>query len=120
MGDQPPRRVVADYGRPTTNPHSSITLPNGAAAGNRSIPTRVMQLIKAALQFQGLESEDPSNHIDMFVQICETFNIGNMNDEAIYLRLFPFSLAVKSYKWLKSLSAGSITTWAGLQEKFMT
>ncbi|XP_076951088.1 uncharacterized protein LOC143624260 [Bidens hawaiensis] len=120
MGDQPPRRVVADYGRPTMNPHSSITLPNGAAAGNWSIPAHVMQLIKTALQFEGLESEDPSKHIDMFVQICETFNIGNMNNEAIYLRLFPFSLTEKAYKWLKSLPAGSITTWAGLQEKFMT
>ena len=41
-----------------------------------------------------------------------------MTEEAIRLRLFPFSLRDQARAWLNSLPPGSITTWNDLAEKF--
>lgn len=48
----------------------------------------------------------------MFLEICDTFNLGKVSDDAITLRLFPFSLKEKenTKEWLNSLLTGSITT----------
>ncbi|KAK6160738.1 hypothetical protein DH2020_004119 [Rehmannia glutinosa] len=40
-------------------------------------------------------------------------------DEAIRLRLFPFSLRDKARQWLQTFPPGSITSWNDLTEKFM-
>ena len=42
-----------------------------------------------------------------------------MSEDAIRLRLFPFSLKDKAKSWLNSLPAGSITTWEQLAQKFL-
>src|SRR5262249_47189297 len=43
-----------------------------------------------------------------------------VSDDAIWLRLFSFSLKGRAKGWLKTLPSGSITTWDRLIEKFMT
>ena len=42
-----------------------------------------------------------------------------MTDDAIRLRLFPFSLRDKAKVWLNSLPPGIITTWEELAQKFL-
>ena len=42
-----------------------------------------------------------------------------MTDDAIRLRLFPFSLNNKAKAWLISLPPGTITTWDGLVNAFL-
>lgn len=42
-----------------------------------------------------------------------------MSDEAIILRLFPFTLQDKAKSLLHSLPSGSITTWDDLAQKFL-
>ncbi|KAL0401829.1 UNVERIFIED_CONTAM: hypothetical protein Slati_4212800 [Sesamum latifolium] len=46
-----------------------------------------------------------------------TFN--GVSDDAVRLRIFPFSLCDTAKDWLQSLPAGSITTWASLTQKFL-
>ncbi|KAK1423118.1 hypothetical protein QVD17_18413 [Tagetes erecta] len=120
MGDeQPARRVVADYSRPTqANARPSITRPT-VAANNWQIPPQIISLIRSTVQFHGLPDEDPTAHLNQFVSICDTFRINNVTEEAIQLRLFPFSLTDKAQHWLNSLSPGSITTWDDLTQKFI-
>ncbi|XP_020271670.1 uncharacterized protein LOC109846842 [Asparagus officinalis] len=46
--------------------------------------------------------------------------MNGVSDDAIKLRLFPFSLRDKARPWLQSLPPGSITTWDQLSEAFLT
>ena len=59
-------------------------------------------------------------HIRNFIEICDTFKFNGVSEDAVKLRLFPFSLRDKAKGWLHSLPAGSITTWEELAQKFLT
>jgi len=58
--------------------------------------------------FYGLNNEDPYKHLDEFLEICTTVKIQNLTDDALKLRLFPFSLKDRAKQWLNSLEANSI------------
>ncbi|XP_062105799.1 uncharacterized protein LOC133817326 [Humulus lupulus] len=45
--------------------------------------------------------------------------MNGVKDDAIRLRLFPFSLRDRSKSWLNSLQTNSITTWQDFAEKFL-
>jgi hypothetical protein len=36
--------------------------------------------------------EDPNLHLQAFIQLCKTFNMGGVTQDQIRARLFPFSL----------------------------
>ena len=47
------------------------------------------------------------------------FKQNGVSDDAIRLRLFPFTLKDKAKSWLNSLPSGSITTWDQLASSFL-
>ena len=51
--------------------------------------------------------------------MCSTFKVNGVSDDAIRLRLFPFSLRGSSYRWLTSLLTSSIKTWEDMIGKFL-
>ncbi|GAB2278494.1 hypothetical protein Dimus_039293 [Dionaea muscipula] len=63
--------------------------------------------------------EDPNEHNAEFLAICDTVKFHNVSEDAIRLRLFPFSLRDKAKAWLNSLQPGSVTTWEDLAAKFL-
>ncbi|XP_021292478.1 uncharacterized protein LOC110422787 [Herrania umbratica] len=69
--------------------------------------------------FGGLPNDDPNAHIINILKICDTFIANGVADDAIRLRLFPFSLRDKAKNWLNSLPAGSINTWDNLAKKYL-
>ncbi|CAN6486918.1 unnamed protein product [Victoria cruziana] len=70
--------------------------------------------------FHGLEREDPYRHIDEFLDICVTVRISHIEDDALRLYLFPFSLKEKEKDWLKSLLPSvRIAKWEDLQREFL-
>ncbi|CAN6446967.1 unnamed protein product [Victoria cruziana] len=70
--------------------------------------------------FYGLASEDPYRHLDLFLDVCATVKISHVEDGALRLRLFLFSLKDRARDWLKSLPpAVSINTWEDLQREFL-
>ncbi|KAL0313311.1 UNVERIFIED_CONTAM: hypothetical protein Sradi_5730400 [Sesamum radiatum] len=54
-----------------------------------------------------------------FLEICDTFRFTGVCNDAVRLRIFPFSLCDTTKDWFQSLPAGSITTWAALTQKFL-
>ena len=67
-------------------------------------------MIQSSVQFYGLANEDPNAHIANFLQIYDTFKYNGISDDAIRLRLFPFTLKDKAKAWLNSQPPASITT----------
>ncbi|CAN6487370.1 unnamed protein product [Victoria cruziana] len=70
--------------------------------------------------FHGFASEDPYRHLDEFLDVCATVKISHVDDGALRLRLFPFSLKERARDWLKSIPPSvSIATWEELQREFL-
>ena len=77
-------------------------------------------MIQSSIQFRGLANDDPNLNIANFLEICDTFKHNGVTDDAIRLRLFPCSLNNKAKAWLTSLPLGTINTWDGLVNVFLT
>ncbi|KAA3483828.1 Transposon Ty3-I Gag-Pol polyprotein [Gossypium australe] len=108
-----------DYAKPSfISTESSIVRPT-IAANNFELKPNSIQMIQQFVQFDGLEDDDPNTHLPNVLESCDTFKINGVSDDAIRLRLFPFSLRNKAKQWLNSLPRGSITTWEQMTEKFL-
>ena len=64
--------------------------------------------------------EDLNAHILNFLEVCDTVKYNGVSDDAIQLRLFPFSLKEKAKNLLISEPSDSITSWDDLSNKFLT
>ncbi|XP_075479439.1 uncharacterized protein LOC142520322 [Primulina tabacum] len=76
-------------------------------------------MIQNTVQFGGNALDDPNTHIADFLEICDTFKFNGVSDDAVRLRLFPFSLRDKAKSWLNCLPVGSITTWEDMAKAFL-
>ena len=110
--------ALRDYALPTVGNASAIRRPT-TAANNFEIKPAIIQMVQNN-QFGGSPNDDVNAHIDSFLEICDTFKYNGVTDDAIRLRLFPFSLRDKAKSWLNSLPSRSITTWDVLAQKFLT
>ncbi|KAK5842209.1 hypothetical protein PVK06_004539 [Gossypium arboreum] len=115
----PAPRTMYDYAKPSlTGTKLSIVRPV-VAANTFELKPNTIQMIQQFVQFDGLQDEDPNTHLANFLELCDTFKINGISDDAIRLRLFPFSLRNKAKQWLNSLPRGSITTWEQTTKKFL-
>ena len=116
--DDPPR-TNSDFARPNlTEITSSIVRPR-VEANNFELKPSVIRMVQQNAQFDGLEDQDPSTHIQLFLELCDTFKFNGVSEDAIRLRLFPFSLAGKARQWLITLPKECITTWDELVRRFV-
>ena len=53
------------------------------------------------------------------MEICDTIKINGVSEDAIRLRLFPFSLKDKAKVWLNSKAPNFFTTWIALTQAFL-
>ncbi|KAF7835939.1 uncharacterized protein G2W53_010798 [Senna tora] len=112
-------RAVEDYATPSAEElQSSISRPT-VQATTFEIKPATIHLLQSMGTFGGSVNEDPNRHILNFLEICDTNRQNGVSDEAVRLRLFPFSLRDQAREWLQSLPQGSITSWADLSQKFL-
>ncbi|KAL0433575.1 UNVERIFIED_CONTAM: hypothetical protein Slati_2691800 [Sesamum latifolium] len=60
-----------------------------------------------------------ANNFEIKPAIIQIIRFNGVSNDAVRLRIFPFSLCDTAKDWLQSLPAGSITTWAALTQKFL-
>ena len=76
-------------------------------------------MIQSSVQFYGMMNEDPNDHITNFLEICDTPKYNGVSNDALRLRLFPFTLKDKARAWLKSQPPSSFTNWDDLARAFL-
>ena len=69
--------------------------------------------------YHGLDHEDPREHLRNFSDIVETYQVNNVPNEVIKMKLFQFSLKGAARTWLDKEPPNSIFSWNDLATKFI-
>ncbi|KAL0446361.1 UNVERIFIED_CONTAM: Retrovirus-related Pol polyprotein from transposon TNT 1-94 [Sesamum latifolium] len=112
-------RSMMEYSFPTADGMIFNIAKPAVEANNFEIKPAIIQIIRSSVQFSSFPDEDPNKYLINFLEICDTFRFNGVSNDAVRLRIFPFSLCDTAKAWLQSLPAGSITTWAVLTQKFL-
>ncbi|KAL1220241.1 hypothetical protein V5N11_008260 [Cardamine amara subsp. amara] len=113
------QRAIGDM----DNPHAfyrnrAAIVPPAVERQDFEIKPQMISLVKQHL-FHGLPAEIPMDHIENFEEICSTTRSNGVSPDFLKCKLFPFSLADKASRWLKSLPPGSITNWDQCRSAFL-
>ena len=84
------QKTLCDYSAPSTNQVPTRPEVN-TGRENFEIKTGLITMVQAS-PFCGKANEDASAHLQQFLELCSTFVIKGVSQDAIRLRLFPFSL----------------------------
>ncbi|XP_059290141.1 uncharacterized protein LOC132043695, partial [Lycium ferocissimum] len=115
---QRPARPIGTYDRPNIHgPRLGIRAP-AVAANNFEIKSGLLNCIENN-KYHGLAVEDPFDHLDKFDSYCGMSKTNGVSEDALKLKLFPFSLGDKARQWEKSLPSDSITTWEDCKKAFL-
>ncbi|KAJ9555511.1 hypothetical protein OSB04_010125 [Centaurea solstitialis] len=111
-------RTLKDFVQPRFSSTSSIAMPT-STAHNYEIKTSLINFVMMD-RFSGLPMENPSKHLNSFIEKCSTLRINGLDEEAIRLKLFPFSLKDGVKEWLEGHEPNFFTTWDALAKAFIT
>jgi hypothetical protein len=114
MGDQPQERKIGELCTPDI-----IDLPilNLTKIGRPfEIKTSTIHMVQHS-SFTG--KEDPNLHLQVFIQLCQTFNMDGVTQDQMRARLFLFSLLRKALQWLCSQPVEMVQDWNALMRAFM-
>jgi hypothetical protein len=63
-------------------------------------------------QFVGDDiEEDPYQHLDFFIDLCNTFKLKNYTDDEVMLKIFNQSLTGTTLSWYRTCPVETILTW---------
>ncbi|XP_027171773.1 uncharacterized protein LOC113771386 [Coffea eugenioides] len=89
------RRILRDFALSgSQDSQTSIVRPT-VNANNFEIKSSLIQMVQQS-QYGGNATEDPNSHLSTFLEICDTIKFNGVSDDAIKLRLSPFSLRDKA------------------------
>jgi hypothetical protein len=87
-------RTICEFSAP-----SNTNVPTGPTTtvgdGNFELKPVLINMVQANL-FSGKPNEDANAHLQHFLEVCRTFTIRGVTDDAICLCLFSFSLLSKA------------------------
>ncbi|CAL1399814.1 unnamed protein product [Linum trigynum] len=74
-------------------------------------------MLQSAVQFNGMITEDAHAHIKSLYEVTDEIKVNRVPQEAIRLRLFPFTLNGAAKQWLNNHPHHSIDSWDDLCNK---
>ena len=111
------QKTLRDYSTP-----SASQVPTGPEVNtggeNFEIKTGLITMVQASL-FCEKANEDASAHLQQFLELCCTFVIKGVSQDAIRLRLFPFSLLGRAKQWFYANKA-VVDTWDKCAKAFLS
>ncbi|KAL1188657.1 hypothetical protein V5N11_022899 [Cardamine amara subsp. amara] len=113
-----PRQNIGAYDEPHTHGNRTGIQPPPVDNHNFEFKASLINMVQGS-KFHGLAMEDPLDHLDQFDRFCGTTKINGVSEDALKLRLFPFSLGEKAHIWEKNLPPDSITTWDQCKKAFL-
>ena len=84
---------------------------------NFEIKTGLITMVQAS-PFYGKANEDASVHLQQFLELCITFVIKGVSQDAIRLHLFPFSLLGRAKQWFYA-NKTAMDTWDKCAKAFL-
>ena len=111
------QRTLRDYSALSAN--QVPTGPEVNTGGeNFEIKTGLITMVQAC-PFCGKANEDASAHPQQFLELCSTFVIKGVLQDAIQLHLFPFSLLGRAKQWFYANKA-TVDTWDKCAKVFLS
>ncbi|KAK9726036.1 hypothetical protein RND81_05G185900 [Saponaria officinalis] len=112
-----PMTTILEDSTPKVVLNSSIKRP-AIEANNFELKTSFIQFIQQD-QFSGSPAENPNEHLNIFLENCDTVKLNGVSEDVIHLRLFPHSLRGRAKEWLRSWDTDAFDTWEKLSTNFL-
>ncbi|XP_060960732.1 uncharacterized protein LOC115723603 [Cannabis sativa] len=112
-------RAIREYATLVFNELNPGTVRPEIQAPHFELKPVMFQMLQRVGQFSGSPMEDPHLHIRSFFEVSDSFKQQGVSEEALRLKLFPFSLRDRARAWLNTLPPDSVTSWNDLAEKFL-
>ena len=107
-----PHMLLEEFAFPPTVVQSAIRQPP-IQANNFELKGVTRQMLHN-IQFHGLPSENPNEHLISFIEVYNMIKYNGVIEEAPRFHLFPLSLSDRAKHWLTSQPPDSITSWNDL------
>ena len=98
---------------------STLIAPPATSAETCDINTALLNLVMKD-QFSGTPNEDVVSHLNTFLELCNMKKKKDVDNDAVKLKLFPFSLRDHAKIWFSSLPRNSIDSWNKCKDAFIT
>jgi hypothetical protein len=110
------RRYINDFSAPSsanvrTGPKTNIR------DGSFELKLALINMVQQS-PFYAKASEDANAHLQHFLEIYSTFTIQGVTQDAVRLRIFPFSLLGKAKQWFFS-NKEAVSTWEKCSNAFL-
>jgi hypothetical protein len=124
QGSPPPQEPTQMAGQNCINEFSAPSSSNvrigqetNVGDGSFKLKPALIDMVQQS-SFCGKASEDANAHLQHFLKICSTLNIQGLTQDAVRLRLFPFSLLGKVKQWFYS-NKETVSTWEKCSNAFL-
>nr|GEX96373.1 hypothetical protein [Tanacetum cinerariifolium] len=77
---------------------------------NFEIKSQFMRELREDTFFEN-KNKDSHDHVDRVLNIVSLFNIPGVSQDAVLLRVFPFTLNGSAKRWVDRLTLGAVNTW---------
>ncbi|XP_030478162.1 uncharacterized protein LOC115695219 [Cannabis sativa] len=112
-------QAIREYAAPMFNELNLGIVRPKIQAPHFELKPIMFQMLQTVGQFGGSPTEDPHLHIHPFLEVSDSFKLQGVSEEALRLKLFPFSLRDRARAWLNTLPPDSVTNWNNLAKKFL-
>jgi hypothetical protein len=110
------RRCINDFSAPiSANVRTSPKMNIGD--GSFELKPALINMVQQS-PFCSKASEDGNAHLQHFLEICSTFTIRGVTQDAVCLHLFPFSFLGKAKQWFYS-NKEAVSTWEKCSYAFL-